>query len=313
MPEIDAIRQTLAAAAGRRRWQRALNGLCRGLFYGSAIWLLALGVYKLAPVPYAVAQGAAGVALLLTIIFFALGWRHKPSLAQTARWVDAREHLQERLSTALELSQTSGDESWRTLLLADAARFAQGIDPRKLAPLRLPQISRWAVLMLALCAALGFVPEYRSKAFVENQQDAAIIKDAAKQVVTLTKHSLEQRPPALEQTRQALEAAEEAGVKLDQHPVTRTEALKDLANVADKLKQQIKDLGDKNPGLKAVEKAAREASSGGAENQAWQKQMEALQKSLGKAAENQAKLDKLAEALQKAQRGMEAMPKGDSA
>jgi|SRR5581483_3642755 len=313
MREIEAIRQTLAAAASQRRWQRALNGLCRGLFLGAAIWLLALGIFKLAPVPYTIVQGAAAAALCLTIVFFALGWRHKPSLAQTARWVDAREHLQERLSTALEVSQTASDESWKTLLLADAARFAQGIDPRKLAPLRLPQVSRWAVLMLALCATLGFVPEYRSKAFIEKQQDAAIIKDAAKQVVTLTKHSLEQRPPALEQTRQALQAAEETGLKLDQHPVTRTEALKDLANVADKLKQQLKELGDKNPGLKAVEKAARESSSGAGANEALQKQIDAMQKSLGKAAENQAKLDKLAEALQKAQRGMEAMPKGDSA
>jgi hypothetical protein len=292
MPEIDAIRQTLAAAAGRRRWQHALNGVCRGLFFGAALWLLALAIFKLAPIPYTVVQGAAATALVLMTLFCALGWRHKPSLAQTARWVDAREHLQERLSTALEVAQSSGDASWKTLLLADAARFAQGIDARKLAPLRLPQISRWAVLLLALCATLGFVPEHRSKAFVENQQDAAIIKDAAKQVVTLTKHSMEQRPPALAQTRQALQAAEDAGIKLDQHPVTRTEALKDLANVADKLKAQMKELGDKNPGLKAVEKAAREANSGASANEAMQKQMDALQK---------------------AQRGMEAMPKGDSA
>jgi len=96
--------------------------------------------------------------------------------------------------------------------------------------------------------------------------------------------------------------------------VTRSGALKDLASVSEKLKQQLKDMGDKTPGLKSMEKAARESSSGGetggADNQ---KQMDALQKSLGKAAENQAALDKLAAALQKAQQAMASVPKDNSA
>jgi hypothetical protein len=312
MSEIEVIHQALASAANRRRWQSALNGLSRGLVAGSVLWLAALAIFKVFPIPYLVVSAAAMAGGLLTVVLFMRGWLRKPTLAQTARWVDGKERLQERLSTALELATAGGDASWRTLLVADAARFAKEIDPRKLMPLRLPRAGRWAALALALGAGLGFAPEYRSKAFLENQQDAQIIKEAGKQIVSLTRHSLEQRPPALEQTKQALQAAEDVGLRLDQASVTRNDALKDLANVADKLKQQLKDLGDKNPSLKAVEKAGREASSGAQANEALQKQMDALQKSLGKAAENQAALEKLGEALQKAQRGMEAMPKGDS-
>jgi hypothetical protein len=313
MSEIEVIQEALRAAENRRRWQAALNGAARGILAGAILWLAALAIFKLFPIPYTVVVGAAVAAGLLTLVLFLRGWLRKASLAQTARWVDGKEHLQERLSSALEIATAGGDASWRALLLADAARFAREIDPRKLIPLRLPEAARWAALALALCAGLGFLPEHRSKAFLENKEDAQIIKEAGKQVVALTRRSMEQRPPALEQTKQALQSAEDVGVKLNQASLTRSEALKDLANVADKLKQQLKDMGDKNPSLKAVEKAGHEASSGAQANEAMQKQMDALQKSLGKAAENQAALDKLGEALQKAQRGMEAMPKGDSA
>jgi len=313
MSDIQAIQQAVGRAANRRRWQRALNGACRGLCVGAGLWLVALGVYKVAPIPFSIVIGAAGIGGLLTLALFFYGVSRKPTLSETARWIDSKQHLQERLSTALELAGGKGDQSWCSLLLADAAQHAQSVDVRKLMPMRLPVVSRWAVLLLALCASLGFVPEYRSKAFVDKQQDAQIIKDAAKQVVAVTKHSLESRPPALEQTKQALQAAQDTGMKLDQKPVTRNEALKDLANVADKLKQQLKDMGEKNPGLKSIEKAARESTSGASANDALQKQIDALEKSVGKAAENQAALGKLAEALQKAQRGMEAMPKGDTA
>ncbi|HWD18716.1 MAG TPA: hypothetical protein VHB20_05510 [Verrucomicrobiae bacterium] len=317
MTEIDSIRQALTVAANRQRWQRALTGLCRGLFVGAALSVLALATYKITPIPFEIVLGAAAVGAVVTAALFFHGWLQKPTLAQTARWVDSKQRLQERLSTAWELSNLPASapvgDSWRALLLADAARFAQSFDPRKLIPLHLPGISRWALLALALCAGLGFVPEHRTKTFRESQADAQIIKDAGQQIAALTRHSLEQRPPALEQTKQALQAAEEAGVRLDQQSFTRNEALKDLANVSDKLKQQLKDIGDKNPGIKSIEKAARETASGSSANDALQKQMDALQKSLGKAAENQAALEKLGNALQKAQKGMDAMPKGDSA
>src|SRR5665213_874972 len=170
MSEIDAIHEALRGAANRRRRQRALNGMSRGLFFGSCVWLLALGIFKVAPIPYLIVTGAALFAGLLTVALGLRGWLQKPTMAETARWVDSKQHLQERLSTALEMAGAGGDESWRALLLADAARFAQGIDPRKLMPIGLPRISRWAIVALALCAGLGFAPEFRSSVFREKQE-----------------------------------------------------------------------------------------------------------------------------------------------
>ena len=118
------------------------------------------------------------------------------------------------------MSQSGGNESWRALQVADAAKFAATLDARRLLPMRLPAMARWAVLSLALCATLGFVPEYRSQDYVQKKQEADIIKESGRQIAQVTKRALAQTPPALEPTRQALQSTEELGVKLDQHPVS---------------------------------------------------------------------------------------------
>jgi hypothetical protein len=312
MSDFDAIQSVLVRAARRRRWERAWNGLWQGLFLGAAVWLAALVTYKLFPVP-AVVPNAAGIFAVLCILAgFARGWVRRSTLGQTARCLDERQNLQERLSTALELAPTGPVEGWRALLMSDAARFAGKLDPRKIFPYRLPRASRWALAALALGAGLGFVPEYRSKAYVEKKQEAQILKEVGKRIVEITHQSLEQRPPALDTTRKAVENAEELGLRLDKGVLARNDAIKDLANVADKLKQQLQELGKKNPSFKALEHAAREPSSENNTSAANQKQMDALQKSLGKAAENPAALDKLAEQMQKLQQAAAGLPKDDS-
>src|SRR4029077_1729080 len=112
--------------------------------------------------------------------------------------------------------------------------------------------ARWALLVLALAAGLGFVPEYRSKAFVQKKADEKIIKEAGKQVADLTRRELQQRPPALETTKKSLEAVSELGEKLEKMSLTRSDALKDLASASDKLKNELKDIA-KDPALKKLE------------------------------------------------------------
>ncbi len=311
MSDLQSIQSALELAAKRRRWQHAANGLWRGLFVGAVLWVLALIIYKLAPVPFIILIGAAALAGLLTLAGFFQGWFRKPSLAETARFVDQKEKLKERLSSALELASTGGNETWRTLLVADAAKFASKLDPRKLLPYSLPQICRWTVLALALGAGLGFVPEYRSQDYLQKKQDAVAIKEAGRTLLDVTRHTLEHRPPAMPPTQKALESVQELGLKLDHSPLTRSDALKDLANVADKLKSELKQISQQNPAFKSLERSAREPSKG-RQMDAAQKDSDAAQKSLGKAAENAAALEKLAADLQKAQKSMATMPKDDS-
>jgi hypothetical protein len=97
---------------------------------------------------------------------------------------------------------------------------------------------------------------------------------------------------------------------MDKVSLTRSDALKDLANVTEKLNAQAKELGPKLPPAKSLEQAARDAAR--APSSAAQKEMDALQKSLGKSAENPAALEKLAADLKDAQKAIANMPKGDS-
>ncbi len=308
--ELSAIQSALTQAAARRRWLRAWNGLWRGLFAGAVIWLLALAVFKLAPIPSEILNWAGVVAVLLTVSGFFYGWYHKPTLQQTARWMDNDQHLQERLSTALELGQKPGNESWRALIMADAARYATKLDPRKLIPIRLPAITRWALLALVVSAGLGFLPEYRTQAYLQKKQDQQAVKTAGKILLDITKRNLERHDPLLPPVEKSLQAVQELGLKMDKVALTRGDALKDLANVSEKVKSEQKELG-RNPMLKALEKSGQEKGGHGTMASA-EKQMESLEKELGKSADNPDAVEKLAAELAKVQKALANMPQGDS-
>ena len=177
----------------------------------------------------------------------------------------------------------------------------KGLDTRKLVQFRLPKITRWALVLLALAAGLGFVPEYRSKAYVQKQADKKVIADVGRELVELTKRSLANRPPAMETTQKAMDAVNELGEKFTQKALTRTEALKDLANVTERLKDEMKDLS-KDPAMKRMQQAAR---SHGGENlpdaARLQKQIDDAQKQLGNPKGTPDDMDKLSKDLNKLQ------------
>ncbi len=300
MSEWQVIQAALRQAAARFRWNRALRGLSWGLLFGGLGCLLLLGVYHLAPLPLWTLSAAVVFPVPCMLAGFLLGAWHIPDPGQMARWLDQRQGLQERLSTALEVSASSDGNPWRELVLADAAEHARGLEPRKLLPFALPRFTRWAVAVLVMAAGLGFVPEYRSKSFLQKKADEANIKETGRQLAELTRHSLEKRTPALE-PQKALEAVATLGDQLAARNLGRSEALKDLANQAEKLKEEINELA-KDPALRRLEQAARSAS--GAEAQtasALQKQMEALQKQMGTPIGNPEALEKLKSQLDKLQ------------
>lgn len=305
MSEIQIIQTTLEGAARRRRWARALRGLWFGLLVGALVWLVALAVFKLAPVSTSILLKAGLVGLVCPLVGFIIGGWRKPGLVQTARWVDVKQNLKERMSTALEYSHDDHVGTWRELVLHDAVSHAQEIDARKLVPFHLSKATRWALVVLALGAGLGFVPEYRSKTFLQQQADAKNIKEVGKQITDLTRREIKQRPPVLEMTKKSLETVADLGSKLEKASLTRSDALKDLTKVTDKLKEQLNDLA-KDPGLKKLEQAARSPSGNPSETAAgMQKQMESLQKQLGGATPEA--MDKLQKDLQKLQDAAKAL------
>jgi hypothetical protein len=305
MSEIQSIESALRKTARRRRWAHALRGMWFGLFLGAALWLLTFAVYKLAPIPISSLVVAGGVAFLCTIAGFIIGGSKKISIEQTARWVDIRQHLKERISTALEFTQKPDANSteWRDLVLSDAAGHAKEIVPRKLVPFHLPKVARWTLLILFVAAGLGFVPEYRSKKYLQKKAEQQNIKEVGQRILELTKRNLEQRPPALEETHKSLESVSKLGEEFTKKVLTRSDALKDLASVQEKLKDELKQLS-RDPALKKMEQSSRLPGGTKAD---LEKQIAQMQKQLGEKAGNPEAAEKLKQNLEKLQKAAQAM------
>jgi hypothetical protein len=313
MNELSTIQSALEQAARRQRLSRALRGLWFGLLIASTVWLATLVAFKVYPLPLITFAISGALGLACVVVGAVVGGWRKPTVTETARWVDVKQNLKERLSTALEVSQTPTDGEWKNLLVRDAAEHARGLDARQLLPFHLPKFARWALVLLAVAAGLGFVPEYRSKALQQKQADAAIIKDTGKQLAEVTRRAIENKPPTLEPTAKALEQVEELGAQLNKASLTKTEALKEISSVREKIEKEAKDLPP--PPTKALEKAARENNAGSSSQSqdGLQKQMDALQKSLGAAAGNDPeKLDKMKSDMAKAQKMAANLPDKES-
>ena len=215
-----------------------------GLLIGVCLWLASLSVYKLAPVPQTTLlwAGVIGLALPLAGLLFGLAKRFAGS--DTARWLDREIGLKERLSTAVEMSDISAKNSaWSALVISDAAKAAGKIEPGKLLPLRLPKVCHWTLLVLAACVGLGFVPEHRSQAHLDQQRDSAIIEDVGQNLTELTKLQVEISPPHFEATGEALESVQELGREFKRGKLVRDEALAKLSSLAERLRDQSSKLG----------------------------------------------------------------------
>lgn len=313
MGEMLLIEGALKRAAWRRRLVGAWSGFWRGLLFGALLWLLVFGAFKLYPIPQSALMVAAAVGGAVVLVFMLVGFFRRRSLLDTARWVDNRQKLQERLSTALELSAANGTSEWSELVVRDAADHAKAINPGKLLPFSFPRFAKWAVLLVVLGAGLGFVPEYRTKAFKQKKQDAAVIRDVGKSLTDFAKRTMEQKKPLLEPTEKALADVAEVGTQLQKANLTRGQALRELASVTEKLNEQMREFGQ-NPAFKPLERAAREGGSSGNQTaDGLQQKIDAMQKALGNNPASADKLEKMRRDLRNAQKQMANLPDKDSA
>ena len=312
MSELQFIESTVARAGRRRRWQRAWQGFWQGLLAGAVMWLAVLGAYKLFPVPPEVLAWAGGLAVWVAAAGLGLGWWRRDPLLATARWVDQRQNLQERLSTALELGREPRAGQWASLLVTDAARHLANLDVRRLLPYGLPQTTRWALLVLALAAGLGFVPEYRSKDYRQKQLERQVVRDAGRQLADVTRRTLAKHQAVLESTSQAVQSVGELGERLVRNPVSRPAALNELAKMTEKVEEQRQELS-KNPGIKALERAARQADGNHPANaDQLQQRMADLQKALGGKPPQPDALQRLQKELQQAKQAAANMKNSGS-
>lgn len=308
MAGLDKINDVLRRAGRRRRWQRAWRGLWHGLLVGGGLWLLVLGLFKVLPLPMGATLGWGGlIAALAPVAGFLVGWSRPEKPLATARWLDLAKGFKERVSTAVELEQIKNPGPWGELVVADAARRLDDVNVPALLPFHVPRIWKSVLLVLVLGAGLGFVPEYRSEAYLQEQREKAAIEEAGQRLAEIARRTLDKRKPELDSARKSLEAVEDLGKELSRRPLTRDEALRDLAKLTEKVDENLQELARK-PGVKSLERSARSGSSdspGSADE--LQKRLDALQKQMNGQSPEPDALEKLADALRQAQKAASAM------
>ncbi len=276
MSDLKTIQSVLEKAARRRRWAKAWNGLFRGLFLASALWLAAVAAFKLFPIPFA-ALGIAGMAAaLLTLGGFVFGGRKKDSALETAQWVDRKLGSKERLSAAIEFSSSS---SWGEVLLRNGARCVESVQPKRILPYHLPKVARWTVLLLFVGATLGFVPEYRSQRYLDSQKEQAVNRETGRRLESFAKRAIRQGLPKMKPTEEAMLSVEELGKELQTTRLTRAESLEKIASVAEKLRAETKEL-DENPAFKRLRQVSRAPSNDSGNVAELQKKIQALQQKM---------------------------------
>jgi len=181
---MSHIERFLSGVAWRLGAERLLRGLvlwlCAaaaaggGLVLGERLVSLGAPVALLAALPL-FAAALAGLAL---------GLSRWPGRRVSALEADARFHLEERVSSALD----AGEGPMADLVRADAERRTQAIDLRRDLPVRLPRSARaLAVLLPALAIAL-FVPPLDvfewAKRRAERTAEAKAVRGAASAAVS---------------------------------------------------------------------------------------------------------------------------------
>ena len=279
MPSESINRQVLTLINGARqtlRLRHSWNGLWRGFLYGAAALALCIVIYKVAPVPPEILYFGAALCLVIPVAALIYGFSRPVTLEQAARYLDAKAGSAERFATFLEFQKSQRD--WLPKIEAETSAAAAQAQSAALWKPSLPQVARYVMLVLAVTATLGFVPEYRSKKYLAKQQEQQNLKDTGEQLALFARRTLENKPPALPTTRQALEQISELGTNLA--TLTQADALKEVSAVKNALEEKLKEM-QQAPPLKPLKSDDRQSLDPTAAREQ-QRTMKELEAALGK-------------------------------
>lgn len=254
----------LALAAHLARWNRrwrAAQGLRwgpRGLAAGLMVVLVlavAARIWPLvSPAHLLILSAVSGLLGLLGSLFFVWLWP-RSTLAQ-ARFFDRRLGLKERVSTAVEIHRNLLPlPPWLAQQqLEDALRAANRADPVGAIPLR-PSLRDWlpVLLCLALLAGAIWLPNPMEEILAERAAVRQAVQEQVEELEAL-RDEIEADPQLSEESQQELlEILDGAIEKLERGDLTREEALAELSENAERLRELDRaDASQKAAGLQSV-------------------------------------------------------------
>ncbi|HEU5299032.1 MAG TPA: hypothetical protein VFW08_06000 [bacterium] len=238
------LHRQVRRAARRLSWQRAFSaGLLAGaaVLAGVAAAALAAVIIPLDPVPPAVAASAA--LLAVAAVSALVAWARPVGLLTAACLLDARAGLEERASTALEVSGRAQRGLLSARLVDDAARRAGAVDLRTAFPWRAP---RTMYVMAALMALLlvwpttlrGFAipgtPAHRTREAI--RREGGRLEQFARALQSRTRG---QRMP---QSRRVAPEIRDLGDRLRQERIDRAEALSRIAELSRRIEEARREI-----------------------------------------------------------------------
>ena len=256
MTTFTDLSQTMNGWLRWLRVRRAANWALRGLAAGLALALIAglIGMFATRLLRTEFLTLSAALALLVPIgaALAAYWWPIQPLKA--ARYFDRVFHLNERVSTALELNAQNSSSELTKQQLDDAVRAAQAVQVTQVLPLRLQ--TRDGLLALIFALLLGFTWFQGESRFQAAQQARAVqqaaavqeqkigqILDQIKNTDALTKEQKQALSAPLEQAQQKLK--DDPSLESSVSTLTNAqEKLQALTNPeAQKMSQALKDAG----------------------------------------------------------------------
>ncbi|HCB97665.1 MAG TPA: hypothetical protein DEP78_05330, partial [Verrucomicrobiales bacterium] len=250
------IEAKLRETSKRLRLQAAWHAAWKAFLTGALIWVATLVIFKCFPIK---AHWLGIVAFLwatLPLAAWSFFWLKPIPLMDAARWLDHHARLQERLASALEMDPQS---PWSSLVYRDARKGVTPTQLRELMPFQLPRQARMSVWILALGAALGWFPEYRSNAYLEQVAHEQRMETAGKKLVEFVRREIKNPPPLAESAKESLQALEALGDVLSKAQLNRQNALKEVASVRENVEKEMQRWGE-NPAIKRMQQAARSPS-----------------------------------------------------
>lgn len=259
MSTIAELNQPLHSWIRRLRIQRALawslRGLIAGLLLSLAVGSFALYQAKILQTEFLTLIVSASLITAILFGLIATLWRIHP--LEAARRFDILFHLDERVSTALELTRLPSPVSPEILhrQLTDAVTAARNVNPRRDLPLRIQ--SREAITALLSIALIALV-WFRGGAWFQAAQQARAVEQAVQEQVTQIEEIIQQieaNEALTDEQKQALtEPLKEAQQALQDNPSLEN-SVSTLTNTGKKL-QALSD-----PQAQQMSEALKEAGN----------------------------------------------------
>jgi hypothetical protein len=268
----DVLTDFLYRWERRWRWQTLVRWLPRVLAVMLISGLLTIGVVFMAQ---AWANAIVWISLVMLSVLVISGaiilWREKRSLPQAAQYYDREWHLQERLTTALEIQNGRIHANpLNSYQVADALQLAQTIDVRKQLPLAWRGREWLAVAVCAILLAFAFtLLTLLAPAFDSLSADTRQAVDDASDTLKDIAQQIAQDPTLDALTRENLLQSIETNLQaLAQPNLTAEEAFAVTSNVQTELQATAETLSQSAQLAEGAFANARDALSNGGENSA---------------------------------------------